>query len=82
MFLDTKVGVFVKILGIHKEGCEIRRKKVGKNLFTVIFSLSEEEIVDNREVPFSSDTCQAFFILLLYGSCKNRCYAIVSNMNW
>ena len=37
----------------QREGCEISRKKVGKNLFTVIFSLSEEEIVDNSKVPLS-----------------------------
>ena len=78
-FLDTKVGLFVKILGYTKKGVRLGGKKVGKNLFTVIFSLSEEEIVDNSKVPLSH---VKLFWLLLYGSCKNRCYAIVSNMNW
>ena len=53
VFLDTKVGLFVKILGYTKKGVRLGGKKVGKNLFTVIFSLSEEEIVDNSKVPLS-----------------------------
>ena len=55
-----------------------RRKKVGKNLFTVIFYKRKLW----TKSPSVEQTHVKLFTILLYGSCKNRCYAAVNNMNW
>ena len=53
-------------------------KKVGKNLFTVIFYKRKLW----TKSPSVEQTHVKLFTILLYGSCKNRCYAVVNNMNW